>query len=273
MSEFDRLKARLRRAATDGRILSDRQDYESPVEGVARLLDEIDATVIGRRLRVDFADGSRLAGIVSGRRLMRLDAPAPAGLAADQAALFGRGGLATEDAAEVAGLLAALCGRGPSFILAKTAPGETIDPTQAGVSASAIAAALGLEEHEAPQQDTGLEAFLASVGERVVAAALIEEDEIALVGCDEEAPEAAFLLDWAAHLGERLLTPDFALFAALETSGLLVFAGDAGSDRHLVVAGRNGRFLLAMLTGADSAATLGTWRGITLPDSPAAPGV
>jgi len=271
MSEFDRLKARLKRTATDGRILADRQDYETPVEGVARLLDEIDGTVIGRRLKVDFADGSRLSALVTGRRLVRLDGQAPAGLPADQAALYGREGLATEDAAEVAGLLAGLCGRGPSYLLSKSAPGEAIDPTQAGVSAAAIAAALGLEEREAPADDgRNLEVFLDALGERVIAAALIEQDEIALIRCDEETPEAAFLLDWAAQVGERLLTPDFALYATLETGGLLVFAGARGSDRHLAVAGRHGRFLLAALEGADSAATLDCWRHVTLADSPSA---
>lgn len=266
MSDFEGLKARLLRAARDGRIPSDRLDYETPAEGVARLVDEIGGTVIARRLQVDFGDGSRLRALVSGRRIMHLPGPAPAGLAAELAALFDREGLAAADAAGVGALLAALCGRAPGFVLSSDGPDGPVDPTQAGVPAEAIAAALGLARSPGSLRDGSPEALWAALSDHVLAAALLDADGLVPLGEGGDAAEAAALIDWGTGLAERILTPDFALFATLETAGILVFAGPTGSARHHLVAGRNGRFLLAALAGDDASRTIDTWRGLVLRD-------
>ena len=77
MSDFDRLKTILRRAARDGSGSPDRVEYETGPAGVARMLEQVAAAVLSQRLSFEFDDGSRVVCEASGGRVLRLLAPAP----------------------------------------------------------------------------------------------------------------------------------------------------------------------------------------------------
>ena len=135
MSDFERLKAMLRRSAHDGPSQAGRAVYASAQAGVARMLEQFDTAVLGQQLSFEFDDGARLVCTASGRRLLRVCPPAPPGLTAKQSALFARGELAGEDAALVSDLFVGLCEGSGGFVV-------TVEPLGDGV-ASASGATTG----------------------------------------------------------------------------------------------------------------------------------
>ncbi len=258
MSDFDRMKAMLKRAARDGMASQGRVGLEPGPACVARILEQ--AAVLGQRLGFDFGDGTRLVCEASGRRLVRLLAPAPSGLSAEQRALFDRAELATDDLQVLSKLLVELCARGSGFEMTAEPLGDAIEPVHGGVNPADIAKAAGLpaEALFGAQDGPTPEAFLDALGRSVLSVIQIDGEEAALIHGEGE--DAAFLFDWVEHGLGTLLSPDFPLFGTLETNGILVFALPEAAGRHLLVAGERGRFTVAAVKGSDVAATLDHWR-------------
>ncbi len=259
MSDFDRLKAAFRRAASDGRLDPGDEVYGDPADGLVRLLRRIDEAVLGRRMTIGFGDAAQLDCLVSGRRLVALPGPAPAGLRPAQAALFGRDDLAAEDARAVAETLLALCGKSDRLRIATERPETEIDATSGGLAPAAIAAALALDlDAGTGARGVDLDRLVDAAGPVILAAVLLEDDEIGVV--QGEGEDVDMLLVWAEQVADRLLTPAFPLFSGIETGGLLAFSPAGTGGRQVFVAGRRGACLVAMTSDADAVAILDLWR-------------
>lgn len=259
MSDLDRLRAAFRRAAADGRLDPGETVYGDPGDGLVQLLRRIDEAVLGRRMTIGFGDGTAVDCLVSGRRLVALPGPAPAGLRPAQAALFGRDDLSAEDARPVAEALLALCGRADRFTTTAERTEADIDATSGGLAPAAIAAALALDlDAGAGARGVDLGALLEAAGPAIVAAVLLQDDEIGVVR--GEGADVDTLLGWAEQVADRVLTPAFPLFSGLETGGLLAFSPAAAGGRQVFVAGRRGAYLVAMTADADTVAVLDLWR-------------
>ncbi len=260
MNDFERVKATLRRSARDGTAQSDRVEYRSAQDGVVRILEQVDFAVLGQHLGFEFDDGSRLRCEVAGRRLVRLLAPAPPGIPAEQAALFDRDELAADTVPVLSSLFVGLCERGSGFSLTSEPTGGETDPARSGVDPAAIAEAAGLPDGTVPEtgEVTSHEAFLDALQPMLQAAILIDGDESSLILGGED--EVAFVVDWVENSLGNLLSPGFALLGTLETNGILVFALPETAGRHLLVTGRRGGLVVATVTGGDVAATLDLWR-------------
>ena len=72
MNQMTDVKSILRRTATDGTEVPTGFAYESARQGVGHVLSQIENQVLAQRMVFDFDDGTRLACIASGRRLVRL---------------------------------------------------------------------------------------------------------------------------------------------------------------------------------------------------------
>jgi hypothetical protein len=268
MSDFDRLKAMLRRSARDGTAPPGRVGYATGPAGVAHMLEQVDTAVLGQRLGFEFDDGSRLVCETSGRRLVRLLAPAPPGLSAEQAALFDRDELAADDLRGLADLLFGLCERGSGVAMTAEPLGDEIDPAHGGVAPAAIAEAAGLPGAALFEPGAGAsqEAFLDALRPSLQAVVLVEGEEASLI--HGEGDEAAFLVDWVDSSLGILLSPGFPLLGTLETNGILVFALPETAGCHLLIAGRRGSLVVATVKGGDVAATLDRWRALNLDPAP-----
>lgn len=259
MSDLDRLRAAFRRAAADGRLDPEEEVYADPGDGLALVLRRIDEAVLGRRIILGFGDGTRIDCLVSGRRLVALPAPAPAGLAPAQAALFGRDDLGAEDAQAVAETLLALCGRADRLRVTTERPEVEIDATSGGLAPTAVAAALAIDLGTgAGLRGVELGPLLDAADPSIIAAVLVQDDEIAVLRGEGRDVDA--VLAWAEQVADRLLTPAFPLFSGLETGGVLAFSPAEAGGRQIFVAGRRGAYLLAMTADANPVATLDLWR-------------
>lgn len=260
MSDFERLKAMLRRSARDGMAQPGPVRYMTWPEGLARILEQVDTAVLGQRLSFEFDNASRLVCEASGRRLVRLLTPPPPGLTAEHVALFDRDELAVDDIRALSVLFRGLCERGAGFAMTAEPLGEGIGPVRGGVDPAAIAEAAGLPVEAGPRagEGTGHEALLEGLRPLLQAVVLVEGEDLTLVR--GEGDEAAFIVDWVENSLSKLLSPGFALLGTLETNGLLVFALPATAGRHLLVAGRRGNLLVATVKGSDVVATVDLWR-------------
>lgn len=260
MSDFERVKAMLRRSAQDGTPRPGRVEYATAQAGVAGILEQVDTAVLGQQLAFEFDDGARVVCTTAGRRLVRLLPPAPPGLSAEQTALFGLDELTGEHAQALSGLFAGLCERGTGFVMRAEPLDEEVTPASGGVEPVAIAEAAGLsgeamfETGAGKSQETFLDALQASLR----AAILIEGEGSSLIR--GEGDESAFVIDWVESSLDKLLSPGFPLLGTLETNGILIFALPETVGCHLLVAGRRGSLLVATVTGDDVAATVDLWR-------------
>lgn len=263
MNAMTDLKSVLRRAAADGTPDRSGFPYESARQGVAHVLSQIDSQVLAQKVVFEFDDGTRLDCIASGRRLVRLLEPAPRNLQANKVALFMQEEVTADDLDTVADLLIELCERGRHFRIATEPSDAGLDPSQGGVSTTAIAARLGLSRPDdmdlAPAD--ALSVFIDRIEERLVAGVLVQDEDVSLF--KGEGDEAARAVAWSERLLAGLLSPSFPLLATLESCGMVVFGLSGPADRHLLVAGRLGNFLVAAVDDRDLAATIATWREVT----------
>lgn len=262
MTDLAKLKAILRRTAADGAFAARKEGFAGAEDGVARLLGHVDRAVLGRRLVFEFDNGARLVAEASGRRLIRLMPPAPAGLGADQAALFTGEEIRKDQVGALAAALLGLCEGRSGFRLTAEPLGDEVDPTEGGVTPAALLDALGLPSAPA-EPDTvqdQVDGLFAALDPRLICAMSIDGEDAVLVRGEGDA--AARLTDWASRMMDRLLAPDFPLAAALETDGIMVFGLPEAAGCHLVVAGRLGQIFVASVEGTDPSATLEAWRAI-----------
>ncbi|MDA5092848.1 hypothetical protein O2N63_01970 [Aliiroseovarius sp. KMU-50] len=267
MSDLDRLKEVLRRSARDGTTTSGRIRYGTGPDGVARMLEQVDAAVLAQRLSFEFDDGSRFICEALGRRLVRLLAPPPRGLTAEQVALFDRDDLGGEEVRMLSDLFITLCERGSRIAVTSDPLGDETNPSHVGIEPAAIARAAGLsgEVLFETKEGSSHEALLDALQPSLRAAILIEGEEATLV-CGEGA-EAGFVTDWADNSLEDLLSPKFPLLGTLETNGILVFALPKTTGNHLLIAGRHGSLVVATVRNGDVTATLDRWRELNLSSS------
>lgn len=252
MTGTDRIRDLLRRAARDGRIADGATRTGT---GGARLVEQIDAAVLGRRLRVE-AGAVSFGCDVAARRLLALDLPVAAPLPPGAEALAGRP-LGAEDVAAVAALVRTLCPEDQPVSIVAGAPGAG-PPAFGGIPAAALAAALGLAPPAA--HDDPFAAGLVALGDAVRAAVLVDGEEIVLLSGGAAAERLA---DRAAGLLDRLLVPQFPLLGTLETGGALLLAAPPGQS-HLLLAGHLGRFLLVEVAGDDGSTGNGAARCLAL---------
>ena len=74
-------------------------------------------------------------------------------------------------------------------------------------------------------------------------------------------PEAEALADWAIEMLDVFLADGFPLAPELETKGALTFAPQQNGS-HILLGGLRGQFLLALVSGPDTAATLAAWNRV-----------
>jgi hypothetical protein len=260
MAAFD-TREMLRHTARDGLDLQPGwTGYETARDGVAALLAALDSQVIARELSIEFDDGTRLACMASGRRLVRLLEPAPRNLKANKVALFMQEEIAAEDIDTLGDLLLELCERGRSFTMSTRTPPGGVDPSQGGLSTVTIADALGLalRSGRAGIWSSDLAPFIERIGPFMTAGAFVSDGGIEAIGGTGDA--GTDIVDLARRLATGLLSPAFPLFPTLETAGIVSFGSPAGSGRHTIVAGRLGEFIVAEIAGEDLDATLEAWR-------------
>jgi hypothetical protein len=235
MTEAERLRAALAGAAAAGPAAP---PQTAPLRA---LLQRVDATILPRRLTAAAHDpGAALVLDVAARRIVALVAPAPDGLPAPDAALFGAS-LDFADPAAVAAIARVLSAwdaglSGPVRLTeAALAPGAHGARASPGVAAGALAQALGLHLWPDRTLPARLEAWVTEVMGRVQA--LVGYGALGDAGIDAGDPA-----DLAAALAE--VAPDgpgARLAAAL--------AGPAGGDADeaapalAVLALRDGRLL------------------------------
>ena len=119
-----------------------------------------------------------------------------------------------------------------------------------------IAAFLDRVDRAGPAPDGGDDFRLRSL--RAAIGLLIDGEEVTPIRGEGE--DADRISPWAVDAVERLLAPDFPLAMALETDGIMAFGLKGSTERHLVVAGRLGRLLVGVVSGADPAETLVRWQ-------------
>lgn len=261
MSDLSRLKSALRRAATDGPVLPRKLDVSGSDEALAQILRLIDTAVLARHLTVTLGDGVTLGMEAAGRRLFKLTGPVPPNATADQAALFELPVLKSEHAGAVAELLRAL-GGGQSVLEIVTARGNVIaDGTTGGLSPEAIAPGLLSAPPRNANRPDPLDALVAAIESDLRGALFVHGDEAEVIQGDEAQVE--LLMAWAVPLLDRLLSPGFALADALDTNGIMVFGFGPDADRHGIILGHLGHFVLAAIDGADTTPTLAAWQDVS----------
>jgi hypothetical protein len=263
MNQMTDVKSILRRTATDGTEVPTGFAYESARQGVGHVLSQIENQVLAQRMVFDFDDGTRLACISSGRRLVRLLEPAPRNLHPNKVVLFVQEEVTADDLDTVVDLLIELCERGRHFTIVTEPSDAGLDPSQGGVSTSAIAERLDLakaNDRKLASSDD-LPVFIERIDESMLAGVLVQDESIAVLKGDGE--EATRMIAWANRLLVGLLSPSFPGLATLESSGLIVFGLSGPAERHLLVAGRLGSFFVAAVEGRDVAASLAIWREVT----------
>ena len=253
--DVSKLKAALRRTAADGVGTSGAVPVASAEDGVDRVLDAIDATLLPRRLTVVSGSGETLVIEAAGRRLQRVAAPVPGAMAISA----GEELKSSDVASFAAGLLAFCQGAGTLSIQPQPMTGSG-DPAEGGISPDLVRTELELPVQAAPidaEADLNMEPFISGLASRCRAALWIQDEDVSLLAGAED--RAAVVSQWAAPMLERLLAPEFPLSAGLETDGIVVFVLPDAEGRHAVIAGRLGAYFVAEIEGADPSPTLQLW--------------
>lgn len=267
MSARDRLRAVLRRAATDGAIHRQQEPFADPSAGAALMLEHIERTMLARKLVFEFDDGARFGCIASGRRLIRFAAPVPAALGRDLSRLIDGSQLTAQDAEAAAALLRAVCDGRSALTVRPETPEVRPGPTETGLAPAAVRGALPLPESppDTARDADLLQALLADLGPGLRAALSLAGDEDLTVETGGQEAVSG-LSTWAADTLDRVLSPDFPLAQSLQTRGILVFGAPQGADCHRLIAGSGGQLLIAEVDGPDDAATLAAWRRLAARD-------
>jgi hypothetical protein len=144
---------------------------------------------------------------------------------------------------------------GPGACASPARPQTDIEPGGSGLSLSALRKAAALPDVVASQSGTTtwLDAVVDSAKVSVHSAVLIDVDEAhVIIGSKDEAEALA---DWAVEMLDVFLADGFPLAPELETKGAITFAPQQNGC-HILLAGLRGQFLLALVSGPDTAGTL-----------------
>lgn len=259
MSDLSKLKATLKQAAVDGIKGPRAMPFAAPELGAALILDAVDGSVMGRRITVSAggSSGKALMLDASGRRLQRVAGPVP-----EHFAIRADVELKSSDAAALAAGLMAFC-EGQSDLRITTQPiADAGDPAEGGIVPDLVREVLGLSPGGAeteidPEADLHMEPFINALAPDCHAALWLQGEDVSLLVGDEA--RASRLSDWAAPMLEQLLAPEFPLAASMETDGIMVFVMPDSAERHTLIAGRLGAYLVAEVKGRDPSASIAAW--------------
>lgn len=254
----------LYRAGSDGTVRGTKVPFASASQGVAAILRHMEDCVLPRRVVAEFDSGARIAFEVAERQVVELSelempAPLPALQSSDGPPLS-PGPLKAGDAPALAGLLTALCRRAASVSLTLR-PSEE-EAVGGGFSLPVLWAAAGIPDRAEPDASyvPWIEAIVDHPKVNVRSAVLIDVDEAHVVAGSKDEAEA--LADWAVEMLDVFLAERFPLAPELETKGAVVFAPQRNGS-HILLCGLRGQFLLALVSGPDTAGSMSVWRRIS----------
>lgn len=259
MTDRNAVRDILYRAGAEGHMRVVDRPISSPAQGVSLILRQLEYGVLPRRYRLEFDTGGRVEIDIAERQVL--------GLGSVRAATSGKaprlepGPLGSEDAKALGDLLAGLCRGAKTVRIASTSETDIL-PGGSGLSLSALRKAAALPDVVAKVagQTTWLDAMVDHPDVSVLSAVLIDVDEAhVIIGTREEAEALA---DWAVEMLDVFLADGFPLAPELETKGAITFAPQQNGS-HILLAGLRGQFLLALVSGPDTAATLAAWQCVS----------
>jgi hypothetical protein len=258
MTDRNAVRDILYRAGAEGHMRVVDRPISSPAQGVSLILRQLEYGVLPRRYRLEFDTGGRVEIDIAERQVL--------GLGSVKAATSGKaprlepGPLGADDAKALGDLLAGLCRGAKAVRIASTSETDIV-PGGSGLSLSALRKAAALPDvvAKAAGQTTWLDAMVDHPDVSVLSAVLIDVDEAhVIIGTKEEAEALA---DWAVEMLDVFLADGFPLAPELETKGAITFAPQQNGS-HILLAGLRGQFLLALVSGPDTAATLAAWQRV-----------
>ena len=260
MTERNSVRDILYRAGAEGHLPSVDRSFSSPAHGVSLILRQLEFGVLPRRYRLAFDTGSRIEIDVAERQILALGDVAASKAVKGKAPEMEPGPLSLDNAKALGDLLTAFC-RGAKGVRITSTSDTDILPGGTGLSLSALRKAAALPDviGKQPGQVTWLDAVVDNAAVSVLSAVLIDVDEAhVIIGTKEE---AEVLADWAVEMLDVFLADGFPLAPELETKGALTFAPQQNGS-HILLAGLRGQFLLALVSGPDTAATLAAWQQV-----------
>ena len=256
MTERNSVRDILYRAGAEGAALMAPRAFANPGQGLSVIFDHLQDGILPRRLTLAFDDDTRVTLDVAERQVLEL-------VAAEGPAAGTRlppGPLTLDDAKPLADLLSAIC-RGAGAVQIVWHMAEDIDPAAGGVSLEALRKTTGVPPRTPPARGdvTWLDALVDHEQVDVRSAVLIDVDEAHVILGSQAEAEA--LADWAVEMLDVFLADSFPLAHELETKGAVTF-GPQQNGAHILLAGLRGQFLLALISGPDTAASLSAWQRI-----------
>jgi hypothetical protein len=260
MTDRNLVRDILYRAGAEGGALTATRAFSSAGQGLAVILRQLEDCVLPRRFELVFDGGAHLELEVAERHvldLVAIDLPARGRYAGPS---LDPGPLKAGDAEALANLLAMVCRRSGSVRIASH-PGAEDFAGAAGVPLAALRqiARVPAPSRPEPGDTPWLEALVSHPRIEVRSAVLIDVDEAHVVAGSKQEAEA--LADWAVEMLDVFLADDFPLAPELETKGALTFSPQL-KGCHILLAGLRGQFLLALVSGPDTAATMAAWRRV-----------
>jgi hypothetical protein len=260
LTEDRRLRDKLAKLAAEETGSGERRLSASGTDLARAIIEEIDETILARRLTFRAADGATLALEVANRRLLGLlEAPQDLVSPEHRDRLFTQ--LPPDDEAALAAVAETLrrFAEGCDGLAVSAAPlGRAIGSGMLGRSAAAVARALGIDLYDrpaAPAAPDPAQGFAAGLARLALAVAEISDGQPApATGRDADATDRLSCLDAAA-------------IAALEGE---LGAGAAGAGRFLMLSGTeealflgrkaDGRAVAALLPVDHAGAVAALWR-------------
>jgi hypothetical protein len=257
MSSRNSVRDILYRAGAEGRMPTFEGKFSTPAQGVSLILRQLENAVLPRRYRLSFDTGAEISLDLAERQVLSLGSfQLPKG---GQATLVA-GPLGPDHAKALGDLLSGVC-RGAKKLRMSSASAHDIFPGSGGISLSALRKAAALPDvvAKAAGRTTWLDAVVDSKEVDILSAVLIDVDEAHVIIGTKEGAEA--LADWAVEMLDVFLADGFPLAPELETKGAITFAPQQNGS-HILLAGLRGQFLLALVSGPDTAATLAAWQRV-----------
>jgi hypothetical protein len=260
MTDRNAVREILYRAGAEGASLTATRAFSSPGQGLRVILRQLGDCILPRRFELSFDGGARVELEVAERQIRRLIAVETPQDGLDAACDVAPGPLETGQARPLAELLASVC-RGAGSVRIACLPAEDSDPSAGGVSLDALREAAGIppEPTLRPGDATWLDVMVDHPKVDIRSAVLIDVDEAHVIAGSTDEAEA--LADWAIEMLDVFLADGFPLAPELETKGALTFAPQQNGS-HILLGGLRGQFLLALVSGPDTAATLAAWNRV-----------
>jgi hypothetical protein len=260
MSARNSVRDILYRAGAEGHLPGVERAFSSPAQGISVILKQLEHGVLARRYCLDFDSGAKVEIDVAERQILALGPITARKPGKEPKTRLEPGPLGPDDAKALGDFLAQMC-RGAKRVRIASTSQTDIEPGGSGLSLSALRKAAALPDVIASQSGTTtwLDAVVDSAKVSVHSAVLIDVDEAhVIIGSKEEAEALA---DWAVEMLDVFLADGFPLAPELETKGAITFAPQQNGC-HVLLAGLRGQFLLALVSGPDTAGTLSAWQHV-----------